>query len=131
MFIGQHLFECLLKLAVFAEQIVQVAVQKPVAPHQLKQGMQEKPSVFQVFDVFRSGKQGLQVVLVLAKQVVDDIFLARVVVIQIAWADPKVGSHHGGCHIGLAKAVEKAQSAGHNALGGLTRRFADHGLSAL
>ena len=47
----QDVFEIGFQMPVLGQQIVQVAVQKPVIPNEFKQGVQKEPGVFHVFDV--------------------------------------------------------------------------------
>jgi len=47
----QDVFEVGFQMPVFGQQVIQVAVQKPVIPNELKQGMQKEPCIFDIFHV--------------------------------------------------------------------------------
>ena len=119
------------KLAVFAQQVVEVAVQKPVFPDALKQRVHEKPGVFHITHAFAGAQQLAQRFFIALQQGVDQLVFGRVVVVQVARADPQLGRYQRGRNIGLAKAVEQRQRHLENALRSAARRFFRHRLAFL
>ena len=123
----QCVFDVGFQLTVLAEQVVQITVQKSVLPHQLKQGVHEKPSVFHIVHARRCVEQFIQRRLVAVEQRCDQLLFGRVVVVQVAGADVELGRDQCGRHIGLAKAVEEVKRDLQNSLCGTTWRFLCHG----
>ena len=87
----QNALEVGFQMAVAREQIVQVTVQKPVLPNQLKQRVQKEPSVLHVLHIATGIEQLQNVVFVGVKQVADQQIFGREVVVQIAGADVQLG----------------------------------------
>ena len=86
----QDVFHLAFHMPVLAEQIVQITVNKAVAPHQLEQAVHKKPTVLEVAHVSRSGQEVAHLGLVAVKQAVHQQLFAGVVVEQIAGADAHV-----------------------------------------
>ena len=70
-------------MSVFAEQIIEVAVQKTAVPHQLKQAVHHKPGVFHIAHLGAGLEQLAQIGLKAIEERVDQLVFGRVVVIQI------------------------------------------------
>ena len=107
LFARQQIFDLGFQAPVAAEQVIEVAVQKPVFPQTLKQGVDEKPSVFHIAHIASGFEQGVELRQVLVKQGIDQLVFGRKVVVQVARADAQFRRNQVGGDIGLAKAVEQ------------------------
>ena len=115
-----------LQMPVAREQVVQVPVQKAVAPHLLKERMQEKPGVFDVPYIGGGVQQPQHGGLVLVKEAIDQGVFGREVVIKVARTDAQLGRDQRGRDVGLTKAVEQLQRHVGNALGCSAGGFFGH-----
>ena len=90
LFARQQIFDLGFQAPVAAEQVVEVAVQKPVLPQALKQRMDEKPRVFHIAHIAGGFEQGVELRQVLVKQGIDQLVFGREVVVQVARADAQL-----------------------------------------
>jgi hypothetical protein len=86
-FVGQDGLKMRFQESIFAQQIIQITVQKAVLPDQLKQSMHEKPGVFYIAHAIAGIQQLIQRAFKAIKQCVDQFVFGGVVVIKVAWTD--------------------------------------------
>ena len=125
-FVKQDVLGFLLKPAVPAEEVTKVSVQETVLPNQLKQGVHEKPSLLHIAGMGGCGQKGMELVLKIVKERIDQFVFGGKVVVKVAWADVELRGDQGGGNIGLTKAIEKPKRRFKYSLCRSSRSFFNH-----
>ncbi|MNT32020.1 hypothetical protein D3C72_1678800 [compost metagenome] len=106
----QDQFEVQFQLAVARQQIVEVAIEKAVAPDQFEHQVQVQPDILDIRAApVGHGQDAFDFRLELDEDRVDDVVLVTEVVIQVSRRNVHLFRNHGRRDIRLTKLIEQAQ----------------------
>ena len=108
--VRQDQLEVQFQLAVARQQIIEVAIEKTVAPDQFEHQVQIQPDILDIRTApVRHGQDAFDFRLELDKDRVDDVILVTEVVIQVSRRNIHLFRNHGRRDIRLTKLIEQAQ----------------------
>lgn len=125
--VADDLLEMRLERAVAGEQVVEVAIQEPVGPHEIGHVLQIRPGFVDRWTmIFGKAQPPFDLLLELREDAVDDVVLVAEMVVQVAWTDFHFLGDRRGRDVRLADLVEEFQRQLENPFAGAAGRFRFH-----